>query len=71
MNVLPDYFEDSLEPLGLGAGAFLVLAALGTIAGAPWTVLPNVATAALQLVGAVLMAIVGLGLLYLSWQPNT
>ena len=66
MNVLPDYFDDSLEPLGIGAGVFLVLAALGTVAGAPWTTHASLSTVVLQLVGAVLMALVGASLVYLS-----
>ena len=67
MNVRSDYLSDSLELLGVGVGAFLVLAALGTIAGAPWATHASIASAAIQVVGAVLMAVVGLGLAYVSW----
>ncbi|MFC6863992.1 hypothetical protein ACFQGE_11045 [Halomicroarcula sp. GCM10025817] len=67
MNLRSEYVTDTLEPLGVGVGAFLVLAALGTIAGAPWATHASVASAVVQVVGAVLMAVVGLGLAYVSW----
>lgn len=67
MSALSDSVTDSLEPLGVGVGAFLVLAALGTIAGAPWATHASIGSAVVQVVGAVLMAVVGLGLAYVSW----
>ena len=67
MNVLSDYVTDTLEPLGIGVGAFLVLAALGTIAGAPWATHAAITSAVVQVLGSVLMAILGLGLIYVSW----
>jgi hypothetical protein len=57
--------DDPLEPLGIAVGAFLVLAALGTIAGAPWTTLGSLGTAVVRVLGALLMAGVGVGLIYL------
>ncbi|MBX0324268.1 hypothetical protein EGH21_14620 [Halomicroarcula sp. F13] len=66
MNTLTERFGSPLKPFGVAAGTFLVLAALGTIAGAPWTTHATMASAVLQVVGAVLMAIVGAGLAYLT-----
>jgi len=57
--------EDPLEPLGIAVGAFLVLAALGTVAGAPWATLGSLGAAVVRVLGAVLMAVVGVGLIYL------
>ncbi|WP_254272598.1 hypothetical protein [Haloarcula marina] len=70
MNALSDSLEDPLRPLGVVAGTFLVLAALGTIAGAPWATHATIASAILQLVGAILMIIVGGSLAYLSWTND-
>lgn len=67
MNALTERFDDVLEPLGIGAGAFLVLAAIGTIAGAPWVTNPDVVAVALQIVGSLATIALGVGLAYLSW----
>jgi len=47
MNALTDRFDDALEPLGIAAGAFLVLAGLGTIAGTPWSTNPDTVAVAI------------------------
>ncbi|WP_436930144.1 hypothetical protein [Halosimplex halobium] len=65
MNVT-NRFEDRLEPVGIAVGALLVLVALATLAGAPWTTKGSVAASALQVVGAVATAAVGAGLVWLS-----
>lgn len=57
--------EDSLEALGLAAGAFLVLVGLGTIAGAPWTYKASLPVAVIQVVGALAAIGVGAGLAWL------
>lgn len=62
-----DRFEDRLEVLGIGAGAFLVLVGLGTIAGTPWTVKGDLLASILQIVGVLGMMAIGVGLIYLSW----
>ncbi|MFB6307797.1 MAG: hypothetical protein ABEH35_00565 [Haloarculaceae archaeon] len=67
MNALTDRFDDALEPLGVGVGAFLVLVGLVTIVGTPWTT-NNLLPALLQVVGALATAAVGAGLAYLSWR---
>jgi len=68
MTALTDRFDDPLEPLGIAAGTFLVLAALGTLAGAPWTTEKAIAAAGVQVVGAVLMIVLGAAVAYLGWQ---
>ncbi|WP_276273549.1 hypothetical protein [Haloarcula litorea] len=70
MNALTDRFEEPYEPIGVAAGTFLVLAALGTVVGAPWTTQASVVTAGIEVVGSVLMAVLGAALAYLSWTAN-
>lgn len=67
MNALTDGLDDPLKPLGVLAGGFLVLAAVGTIVGAPWATQLSIASAMLQVLGSVSMAVLGAGLVYLSW----
>lgn len=71
MNALIEKFDDPLKPLGLAAGVFLVLAAAGTIIGAPWETQATMATAVIQVIGALLMAGLGAALAYLSWSDET
>ena len=66
-ETLTDRFDDKLEPLGIAAGAFLVLAGLGTIAGAPWATNPDVLAVAISVLGSLATVVVGAGLAYLSW----
>lgn len=70
MNAFTDALEDPLKPLGVVAGGFLVLAAVGTILGAPWATQETIATALIQIVGALLMAGLGAALVYLSWNDE-
>ena len=70
MNALTDGLEDPLKPLGVAGGVFLVLAAAGTIVGAPWTTQATIGSAVLQIIGALLMAALGAGLAYLSWNDE-
>lgn len=60
-------FEDTIEPLGVATGAFLVLVGLGTVAGAPWTTAASGAVAVLKVLGALLTVALGAGLAHLSW----
>lgn len=62
MDLLP--FADRLELLGVLAGAFLVLAGLGTVAGQPWTTAGSGAVAGIRVLGAVLAIAVGVGLVW-------
>jgi hypothetical protein len=65
MNVT-NRFEDRLEPVGIAVGVLLVLVALATLAGAPWTTKGDVLASALQVVGAVGTAALGAALVWLS-----
>jgi hypothetical protein len=67
MNVLTDGLDDPLKPLGTIAGVLLVLAAVGTILGAPWATQATLASALIRVLGALLMGLLGAGLAYLSW----
>lgn len=66
-KALTERFDDTLEPLGIGAGVFLVLVSLGTIAGAPWATNPNMLAVVISLFGVLATAVLGAGLAYLSW----
>lgn len=68
MNAFTDGLDDPLKPLGVAAGGFLVLAALGTIIGAPWATQLSTVSAVIQVLGALLMAVLGASLAYLSWS---
>jgi hypothetical protein len=58
---------DKLEVLGVLVGAFLVVVALGTLVGTPWTTNNDALASAIQLVGVVAMAAIGVGLAWLSY----
>lgn len=58
-------FADTLEPLGMLAGALLVLFGLGTLVGQPWAT-KSAVTFLVQLVGVVAMIAVGAGLVWIS-----
>jgi hypothetical protein len=58
------YFEDRLGALGAGAGAFVALVALATLAGQPWVY--NGGGAAVQVVGCLLALAAGVGIALLT-----
>lgn len=66
MTTLTDRFADPLEPLGVAAGALLVLVGLATIAGMPWTVKGDALASLLQVLGALGAVGIGAGLAWLS-----
>jgi len=70
MNALTDGLDDPLTPLGVAGGVFLVLAAIGTVAGQPWTTQATMGGAVVQVVGALLMAVLGAALAYVSWNDE-
>jgi len=70
MNALTDGLDDPLKPLGVAGGVFLVLAAIGTVAGQPWTTQATMGGAIAQVIGALLMAVVGAALAYVSWTEK-
>ncbi|WP_436936232.1 hypothetical protein [Halovenus marina] len=57
-------YEDRLELLGVLAGGFIVLVALGTLAGTPWTTAKSGVVAGLQLLGIALA--LGIGVLLIA-----
>ncbi|QLH81031.1 hypothetical protein [Halosimplex pelagicum] len=65
MNATNDT-SDRLEPVGIAVGVLLVLVAVGTLVGAPWTTKGSVAASALQVVGAVATAAIGALLVWIS-----
>jgi hypothetical protein len=62
--------EDRLEPLGILVGVILVLMALGTVVGTPWTTNASVVATLIQFVGIVAMIGVGVALARLSYRSN-
>jgi hypothetical protein len=63
-------FADRLEPLGILLGGFLVLVALGTLAGTPWATGLSTGALALQLIGIVVLAALGVGIVWLSYVSD-
>lgn len=61
-----EQFEDRLELIGIGVGAFLVLVGLGTLVGQPWTQTVSTLAWVAQVVGALLSIAVGAGLVWLT-----
>ena len=62
--------SDTLEPLGIAVGGLLVLVALGTLVGTPWQTNNDAVVSAVQLVGVLLTAAVGVGLVWLARQSE-
>lgn len=66
MTGLTERFDDRLEPIGIATGVFLVLVALGTVAGTPWTTTGSMLVSIIQLVGLAGMVALGAGLIWLA-----
>ncbi|MEF8781604.1 MAG: hypothetical protein V5A39_10275 [Haloarculaceae archaeon] len=60
-------FADRLEPVGILAGAFLVVVGIGTVVGMPWQTSNDLVASVIQLVGVVAMLAIGIGLARLSY----
>ncbi len=58
--------SDPLEPLSLAVGALLVLIGVATVAGGPWATKITLATAAVQVGAALLLAALGVGVALLG-----
>lgn len=58
---------DRLGVLGVLTGAFLVLAALSTVAGTPWTYSGGTLVMVLQLVGVLATILVGVALAWFAY----
>ncbi|WP_459192829.1 hypothetical protein [Halosimplex sp. J119] len=65
MNVT-NRFSDRLEPVGIALGVLLVVVALATLAGTPWTTKGDMLASAIQVVGAIATAGIGALLVWLS-----
>lgn len=63
-------YEDKLEILGILAGAFVVLVALGTMLEPPWTTNASTGAAMVQTVGILLTLGVGLFLIQFSYSGD-
>lgn len=59
-------FEDELEPAGIAVGVLLVLVGLATVAGFPWATKGDLLASLLQVGGALALAGIGAGLVWLS-----
>jgi hypothetical protein len=59
-------FSDRLEPVGIAAGVLLVLVALATLAGTPWTTKGDIVASAVQVIGILATAAVGVFLVWIS-----
>jgi len=66
-----DRFDDTLEPIGIGAGVLLVLVGLATIAGTPWTTNSDGLASAMQVGGALGAVAIGIGLVQLARIEGT
>jgi drug/metabolite transporter (DMT)-like permease len=60
-----------LRPLGVTVGVLLVGATLAAIASAPWQTHASMTTAIIQLLAALAMGVIGVGLAYISWTVDT
>lgn len=58
-------FDDRLDVLGVLAGAFVVVGALGSLLGAPWATNPDTLAVLAQLLGVVLTIAVGAALVWI------
>jgi hypothetical protein len=49
-----DFYDDKLAVLGLAAGAFVLIVALGTLVGLPWSTAEGAVVGAIQTIGVLL-----------------
>jgi len=66
MDTLANGLDDPFKPLGVTVGILLVLAMLAVFAGAPWAVHQSGGPIAVQVLGALAMGAIGIGLAYLG-----
>ena len=59
-------FSDRLEPVGIAAGALLILVAIGTLAGTPWTTKGDAIASVIQVIGVIGTAAIGAALIKIS-----
>ena len=63
-------FADRLDVLGVLAGVFLVLVALGTAMGTPWTHSGGTIVMVVQIFGIIATAAIGFVLVWLAHYAN-
>ncbi|NLV14308.1 hypothetical protein [Haloarcula argentinensis] len=63
-------FSQPLRPLGVTVGVLLVVATFAAIASTPWQTYASMGAAIIQMIAAVLMGVVGIGLAYISWAAD-
>jgi len=63
-------FEDRLELLGLLGGAFVVIVALGTLIGTPWSSARTASIGLVQTLGVLLTLLVGLGTIAIAYKGD-
>lgn len=63
-------YEDRLELLGIIAGGFLVLAALGTLVGMPWATNEELVAVLVQMIGLAAMLAVGVALIAIAYRDD-
>jgi len=63
-------FDDRLAVLGVLAGAFVIVVALGVLLGMPWTTTDNTTAALVQVVGIVATIAVGVLLILLTYADE-
>jgi drug/metabolite transporter (DMT)-like permease len=62
--------KQPLRPLGVTVGVLLVVATLATVVSAPWQTHASMATVIIQLLAALAMGVIGVGLAYVSWAAE-
>jgi hypothetical protein len=63
-------FDDTLELLGLLGGGFVVVVALGTLIGTPWSSVRTGGIGLIQTLGVLPTLLVGLGTIAIAYNGN-
>lgn len=63
-------YQDTLEPVGILGGLFVIVMGLVALLEAPWATSLNSVVSAIQLLGIAIMILVGLGLMWLSYTGD-
>lgn len=66
----PFAYEDKLEVLGLLAGAFVIIVALGTLLEPPWTTNEATGAAIVQTIGVLLSIAVGFTVIHVTYSDG-
>ncbi|EMA15390.1 hypothetical protein [Haloarcula marismortui] len=69
-STLQRVLTQPLRPLGVTVGVLLVVATLAAVAGTPWQTHASMTAAIVQMLAAVLMGVVDVGLAYISWAAD-